>query len=76
MPQITERWIPKRGKAGKTVPVRNPLRGMVETVVQPGQIAQIYPADRALLFKLDSDGSLLTMRAADLRRHWKKEPAD
>lgn len=79
MPEINEHWTPKRGKAGKTYPVRHPLRGSIEFEVQPVKITQVYPADRSVQLAPDPDEggtrSRTTVRVADLRRHWKKASA-
>jgi len=77
MPEINERWLPKKGKAGKSYAVRHPLRGRIELEVQPVRITQIYTADRAVQLAPESDESgtrsRTTVKVADLRRYWKKE---
>lgn len=68
---IGDRWIPKRGKDGKQVAVRNPLRGLIDFVVEPLRVVQIYNPDRAVLL-VDSEGRRTTIRYADLRKHWRR----
>lgn len=68
---IGDVWVPKRGKSGKAVDVRNPLRGSIRYTVQQVRVEQIYNPDRAVLLS-DPEGGRTTIRYTDLKRHWKR----
>ena len=69
--QPGDAWIPKRGRAGKTVSLRGPLRTS-EAVVGAITIEQVHNADRAVIAR-SAEGVRHFIRWTDLRKNWRAE---
>jgi hypothetical protein len=68
--QSGDKWVPKRGKAGKLVSLPHPISGIRRIPCQSITIDQHHNADRAVVVR-SAEGGRTLIRWAELRRHWK-----